>query len=205
MGSLRATRQFARKWAKVKWFQRLWLAALSCVGCSAPVDADSAFESERFLCDDAHAAEFEARVEECRQARAAGKTCVGLVSVKGVIDAEPVVFDAPAVTAVYTDTVTGSEVSRRFSVVANAPYFSFTLATEFQLDRSTGLLSVAADPISATIINVEARGGNYFTSLLNPTRAVEQPAPDEVRATFSAALSRGGFVDGCFDIFPAHR
>jgi hypothetical protein len=187
-----------------------WLCTaltLTCLaGCVAPLTAPSAFTGERFLCDAEHLPEFDALMEECRQDRVTGKSCSGYVSLRATIDKQPVVVDAPAVTS------TSHEFSypefglsgREIFWAAFSPYFRVSINMNMIRDPSTGLLTESIRETSSTpdILNLEARGGNYFATLSSQGRSIQFQAADELRVAFSGRLSRGGSVEGCFDVFP---
>src|ERR1051325_10183514 len=72
--------------------------------CVAPLQAPSAFEDEQSRGDPSHAEAWRARVESCRDAFAADGSCVGVISLRGIIDNENVVADSPVGRVAITDT-----------------------------------------------------------------------------------------------------
>lgn len=178
----------------------LGLAALA--GCLSPLEAPSAFTGERYLCGPDQRAELDARVEECRQANLRDGSCTGILSLRGVIDSQPVVVDAPTVVATYTIMVVPpNDRARDVFVAADAPYFLISLHVNLLIDPTTGSFSDLPDGLNMDILNVEARGGNYLSILEDETIDVQVQAGDELRLTFKGRLNRGGSIDGCFHAF----
>ena len=75
------------------------LAFLAClaVGCIDPLDTPTAYASQRALCEDAYSAELQAEVEACREERASGGTCGGVLSFAGRLQGQPVTVEDPEV------------------------------------------------------------------------------------------------------------
>jgi hypothetical protein len=183
-----------------------WIViALVCLaGCVAPLSAPSAFTGEKFLCDPEHLPEFDVLMEECRQARLRDQSCAGYVSFRATIDKQPVVVDAPAFLSNYSDykNAENGVSGRDVFWAAFSPYFRVSLHVNLTRDVATGWLSDAFDGVNLDILNLEARGGNYFAVLNGAVRTIQFQAADELRVEFSAHISRGGSIEGCFDVFP---
>lgn len=188
----------------------VWTAlGLTCLaGCLAPLTAPTAFTGERFLCDAEHLPEFDDLMEECRQDRLTGKSCSGYVSLRATIDKQPVVVDAPVVTSMSHEFSSPGIAGRQIAWVAFSPYFRVLLDMAMIRDPGTGLLTesivdrVVNPDILPDILILEARGGNYSATLSNQGRTIQFQAVDELRVAFSGTLSRGGSIEGCFDVFP---
>jgi hypothetical protein len=187
-------------------------ACSAAAGCAAPLDAPPAFSDERYLCGPEHAAEFEALVEECRALRESS-VCAGVLSLQGNIDSEDVTLDTRLESATFSVYGGDPSVSADLWLVAPAPYFSITLGLLYlaapPLSSLSGQLPdqclTLARPVTATcmLVNVEARGGNYLSGVLNMYRTVELETPSEKRISFSADLVRGGHIDACLHAFVA--
>ena len=177
------------------------LAAAVSTGCGSPLDAPSAFASERYLCGPEQQAELDALVEACRQGDLRDGACFGVESFQGVLDGQPVVVDAPIVEFTYSDGARDGGMARNVSMKALAPYFGATLSLVFMLDAQTGLMTNAGLAGVPEYFNLEARGGNYLVTLQSATREIQSQTADEVRAKVSASISRGGSLDFCFHVF----
>jgi hypothetical protein len=191
------------------------LFGLSCLaGCAEPIEAPSAFDGERYLCDPENVMEFDALLENCR-----GLTdpCAGYMSARGLIDSQLVIVDGPVTRATYIDLPpTGPEVGRALTLLTPAPYFDlvfelrrFGIPPERSMSGPVcGLNEEACDPTgpeggSAThFLNLVARGGNLFSVLTSQVREIQLETADEIRFAFTANLARGGHVEACFDVFP---
>jgi hypothetical protein len=187
------------------------LAALAfpCLpSCAAPIDAPSAFSGERYLCGPEHQAEFDALVEECRLLRQTS-VCRGVLSVRGSIDSEEVTLDTHLTAATFSDWPGDSAIAREIGLVAPGPYF--TLKANLSYFAVPPLISVSgALPVNCAVgdapakpcivVNFEARGGNYLSSVLNVYRTVELEMTQEMRVSFTGDLGRGGHIEGCFHL-----
>lgn len=179
--------------------------ALICLaGCVAPLSAPSAFTGEQYLCDPDHLSEFDALMEECRQDRLRDQSCSGYMSFRATIDKQPVVVDAPVFLANYVDytNAVNGVSGRDLFWYAFSPYFGVSLDLNLTRDPDTNLLSDAYDGVNRDILNLEARGGNYLAILNLAVRTLQFQTADELRLAFSANLSRGGTIEGCFDVLP---
>jgi hypothetical protein len=186
------------------------VAAVLTTHCADPIDAPSAFSAERYVCGPEHAAEFDALVEECRVLRQTS-VCRGVLSFRGDIDSEDVTLDTRITSASIGDWPGGDpNFARTVSVLASSPYFSIKLDMNYLAvppRRSvSGLLpddcgSFEGLTVPCVIFNFEARGGNYFSALLNVERVMELEQYPDLRVSFSGDLGRGGRVEGCFHTF----
>jgi hypothetical protein len=185
-------------------------ALLGAAHCADPIDAPSAFSGERYLCGPEHAAEFEALVEECRTLRQTS-VCGGVLSLRGNIDSEDVILDAHLEPVAFSTLAGDPAISGELNLVAAAPYFSLKLKLMYfaipPLTSVSGLLpaNCAALPTNDSgtcfVVNLEARGGNYLSSVVNVYRTVELETVNEKRITFTGDLTRGGYIDGCVHAF----
>jgi len=170
------------------------------VRCAAPLEAPSAFESERFLCGEENRAEFEALLDACHADHSANASgCQGVLSMRGDIDSQAVVLDASVSRINYGINHVLGTIPTRFVVYFEAPYFTGRLDMQ---PESTEEGPVAGGLSSSTYLNLEARGGNYLSSVEQPSYAFELQTLDEVRGSLSGELGRGGFIETCFHLFP---
>jgi hypothetical protein len=188
----------------VGWWVTLLLTCV--VGCASPIDAPSAYTSEQFLCGDEQAAEFDSQVERCREASLRDGSCSGIVSLKGSVDAQPIVIDSTAGKVTYVEKSgrsdgSGGELSE-LKVYARSPYFDFVLTLLSKpLDLGTGEApGMCRDPTG--FFSIEARGGSDFVPMYFSSCELKLRTPQEMRVVFSAQLRIRGNVDGCFHIFP---
>jgi hypothetical protein len=189
---------------------------LGLAQCVEPLEAPSAFSTEEYLCEADHAALLEARVEQCRQAYALDRSCKGIMSFRGLIDAQPVVMDSELSAAQYQDNVTPG-TGRTVTINGHSPYFNVRLDLSFfaippDVTQSgpvaTGAV-VCTSGVSSIcramdLLNLEVRGGNYLASLTSETRDIRVETPGELRVALRADLSRGGYMEGCFVAFDPH-
>jgi hypothetical protein len=195
----------------------LWLApcCLWLANCIAPLDAPSAFSAAQYLCDPAHAADFAAFVEPCREAHLRDQSCAGVMSFRGVIDSQPIAMDTEVVTAVYVDKpLADGTVSRAVTLNGFSPYFAFRMDLSNFLappavsrtgpvaDNACGSVVGGSTCASSELLNLEARGGNYLSQLVSEVRDIRLETADELLVALTADLSRGGDLEGCFDVFP---
>jgi hypothetical protein len=186
-----------------------WCIALSLicvVGCETPIDAPSAYTGEQFLCGDEQAAEFDSQVGRCREASLRDGSCSGIVSLKGAVDAQPIVIDSTAGKVTYVEKSgrsdgSGGELSE-LKVYARSPYFEFILTLLSKpLDLGTGEApGMCRDPTG--FFSIEARGGSDFVPMYFSSCELKLRTPQEMRVIFSAQLRNRGDLDGCFHIFP---
>jgi hypothetical protein len=170
------------------------------VHCAEPLRAPSALSEEHYLCG---TPEFDTMVGQCRENYLGGGACLGWVSFRGTIDSQQLLVDAPATTVKpWQASDTGLEVW------GLSPYFQFRLTFLNPVTPSAGSIgfggAVPGSPMTSTVegfINLEARGGNSLASWINETRQVQVVTADEIRFNFAADLIRGGYLDGCLDIF----
>lgn len=175
--------------------------------CASPVEAPSAFGAERYVCGAENAAEFEALLEECRTP-GQSEVCNGVLSLRGTIDSEEVVLDTWVKSAIPADWPGEPGIARTLEVLAASPYFNIKLDVFYlavpPLPSPSGQLPMncATEPellfAPCMIINLTARGGNYFSGVENVVRTIELESTSEMRASFAGDLARGGHLEGCF-------
>jgi hypothetical protein len=184
-------------------------------GCAEPIQAPSAFDGERYLCDAENVIEFDALLDNCR---GLSEPCAGYTSVRGLIDSQLVIVDGPVSRATYIDLPpTDREVGRALTLRTRAPYFELVFELRrfgIPPERSRsgpvcGLNAEAACDLtgpaggSATqFVDLEARGANFLSILTSQVREIQLETADELRFAITADLARGGHVEACFDVFP---
>jgi hypothetical protein len=145
---------------------------------------------------------------QCRERYLRDRSCIGLVSFRGIIDAQPVVVDSLATRVQAPGTpLPGGQLDVGLGIWGHAPYFGFRFAFGDPARVSGGsvgsaiMSTPAAVDSSADLLNIEARGGNYLATMINETREIQILDSDEIRFKFSADIVQGGRIDGCVDVF----
>jgi hypothetical protein len=191
-------------------------------GCLGNFKTPSAYQEQRFLCDDAHAADFQALVASCRN----NMNCTGAFSMQGTMQGEPLTVESKLTDSTFTLVqAAGSTVQKLDRVTLNgaSPYFDFV----FHLKSVGGLVTAAGD---MTQRDLTINGGS--TSLMNPldddqvdvgqlleaagasadeagrtgtgTVSITYLSTTELQGTFHGSFGDPtDVVDGCFDAFPA--
>jgi hypothetical protein len=180
-------------WAK-RWFC-LWL--FSTAGCAEPLEAPSAYEDERYLCNAEHAAEFDAMAAACAEDFAAGGSCKGVISMKGEIDGQRFVVDDSTAVAMYRPTVP-PRLAESLDLYAQSPYFLFRfsiLAIDQASDGGTACVP------SGALFNQEVRGASSIQSLRCQSCEFAW-RHGGFQFAFSGTLARGGTLDGCMFVQP---
>jgi hypothetical protein len=179
----------------------LFGAGVGLTGCLEPVSAPPAFSEESYLCDAEHTAEFDAILEQCRDAHRRDGSCTGLVSFRGTIDSQSVVLDAPTTRVVLSEpSISGTTVRREMTVWASAPYFAFRFSFVNVAMPAPEVAGGTSANSNFDFINLEARGGNYLSAWIHQVRDIKVLSPDEIAFTFSTDLLLGGHLDGCLDV-----
>lgn len=187
------------------------LGLLFLASCVSPLQAPSAFAGERYLCDDKGASEWEARIQDCRATDPLDGPCHGVISFRGVIDAQSVVVDSPVTRLIITDAPKNDgTVSRDLFLYGLSPYFRFSFDFPGFSDpghsrsgfvvQSGACVQDFVTPCFAGVMNLEVRGGTLLTELSTLLQNVKIDTPEELRVTFSADLVVGGELTGCFDL-----
>jgi hypothetical protein len=167
--------------------------------CISPIAAPSAVSEEVYLCDAEHQAEFDARLEQCRQANQRDGSCGGLLSFRGIADGQDVVVGVPATRVARQQQPPDPRVG--FVLFGTGPYFTFRLAVIDETKAAPGTASGTAAS-NSDFIDFTARGGNYLANFINETREPRVLTADEVGFMFSTDLALGGgHLDGCLDVF----
>lgn len=196
----------------------LWLClGLTCsaslAACVAPLEAPSAFEDQQYLCDPGHADTWRARIESCRAAFVADGSCLGVISLRGILDNQNVVMDSPVTRLAITDSPNrDGTVVRDYFFRGSAPYFDFSMdLTGFAVPpahSTNGLIIATAtcDPAPGTdlvcfngVLNIEVRGGTELLRLQTLVRNIRVETVYELELNFASDLARGGNVSGCLD------
>jgi hypothetical protein len=191
-------------------FWAIGFALTVVAGCAPPLDAPSAFEDEEYLCDPAHAAQWQQRIGDCRAAYQRDGSCPGVISFRGLVEAQSVVIDSPVTKVNFTDIPRGDgTIDRAYFIFGASPYFLFSYDLQ-QFDAPPGMSRsgiFVADPCTtvntmcfSAILNIEARGGTALLRMSTLVRNVLIETPQELEITFAGDLDRGGNVAGCFDL-----
>jgi hypothetical protein len=173
----------------------LGTSLISLAGCASPLEAPSAYASERFLCEPQDSAEFDAQVSGCRESQLRDGSCVGFVSMKGNLDGQFFVTDAPLFEARYEYDETKPNVVRSVMIRARSPYFTFRFSTE-NLTKETTESGTVCRTIGANLFNLEARGSSYNETLVFKDCELG-PRADGFYFSFAANVVAGGNVDAC--------
>ncbi|HEX6838203.1 MAG TPA: hypothetical protein VF334_16620, partial [Polyangia bacterium] len=191
-------------------------------GCVDHFSTPSAYNSQIFLCDDAHAAEFAARVQTC----AANAGCGGVFSMQGKLQSEPMTVDTLLTDGAYSIVQAPGTVERFLDearMSGSSPYFDFV----FHLKSVGGTLDMPTT--TSRTLNING-GAPALTGSLGDTEvdvgqlleaggasAEEHAFTDsgsvlitfqslqELRGTFAGAFGQSDdTVTGCFDMFALH-
>jgi hypothetical protein len=191
-------------------------------GCLGDFKTPSAYQDQRFLCDDAHAADFQAVVDGCQK----DGSCAGAFSMQGTMQGEALTVETALSDASFTLVqMAGSTVAKldRVNLNGASPYFDFV----FHMKSVGGLVTAAGD---ATGRDLSINGGS--TGLMNPldddqvdvgqlleaagassdqagrtgsgTVSISYLSTTELRGTFHGSFGDpSDSVVGCFDAIPA--
>ena len=99
------------------------LSAALQLACTGGIDAPSAYSTQRYLCDEAHATDLAEIVGDCRET----KQCWGAMSLQGTLQEEPVTIEASLEQTEFENVETGAgEVLRdSITLIGQTPYFLF--------------------------------------------------------------------------------
>ena len=197
----------------------LWpVLLLISASCVSPLKAPSAFAGERYLCDEKSVDEWQARIQDCRAAYQEDGSCLGLISFRGVIDSQTVVVDSPVTRLIITDTPKAdATITRDLFMDGLSPYFLFSFdfpnfsdpghsKSGFAFNDSPACdTPQGVEPCFGGVLNLEVRGGTYFSELSTLLQNIAIDTVDELGATFTADIARGGDISGCFDLNLAPR
>jgi hypothetical protein len=170
-------------------------ASLLVLGCGAPLDAPSAYASERFLCAAEHAAEWDARVSACDESYSSDRSCPGVASLRGEIGGETFVTDEPLVRAVFEYDATAPTSAGNLSLRGRSPYFVFNLSADVAVETTPGSPPRCL-PGSSGLFGLEVRGSSALRRTNFTT--CEMISSDRGKdVTFSATFVVGGSLEGC--------
>jgi hypothetical protein len=199
----------------------LWWVGLVCLtsaGCLGDFKTPSAYQSQRFYCDDSSASAFEALADSCR----VDGSCSGAFSMRGTMQEQPLTVGATlqqaTVTLVQSDP-TAPEFWDIIRMTGSAPYFQFvfhlksiggdvtnTSPRDLDLRAGAGVLpNSLMDNLTDVGQTLQVGGENAEQQGLSDTGFVSftKLTTTEVRGTFHGNFgSPADLVDGCFLMFP---
>ena len=171
-------------------------ASLLVWGCGAPLEAPSAYASERFLCAPERAAEWDALASACNERYASDRSCPGVASARGEIGGEAFVTDEPLVRAVFEYDPTKPTWAGTLSLRGQSPYFVFNLSADVAVETTPGSPARCA-PGSSGLFGLEVRGSSALRRT-NFTGCEIIPSDRGIDVTFSATFAvGGGSLEGC--------
>jgi hypothetical protein len=200
----------------------IFAALLGGAGCVDHFSTPSAYASQLFLCDDAHAADFEAQAHTC----ASTPGCAGVLSMQGKLQSEPMTVQSLLTDAGYS-IVQAPGATERFLDEArmngSSPYFDFV----FHLKSVGGSLDAPIMTARTLTINggapalmnsladgqvdvgqlLEAGGASAEEHAFTNSGSVliTYQSIDELKGTFAGAFGKADdTVTGCFDMFALH-
>jgi hypothetical protein len=169
----------------------LWVA-----GCATPLEAPSAYSSERFLCGPEHAAAFAALSSACRETYLRDGSCEGFASLKGEIDGQPFVVDGPLFETSYESDETRPRTPLGVNARGSTPYFAFRISIS-DLARTITTESGTVLPATGSgLFGIEVRGSSNLQTMHVNSCEIE-PLPDGIYVAWSANFARGGTIDVC--------
>lgn len=194
-------------------------ALLLGAGCIEPFETPSEYDSQRFLCDEAHQEAWEDLVSSC----ADDDACGGVVSFKGKLEGVPVVVESTQPTTAFR-RVRRAEgdavVLDRIDSFGASPYFEFGIkmksvggdaeseapaAREMSVDSAAERREDAFDDDVLTFDLRLTSGGESvdLTGLKGGTVKITAQGPEELQATFATSFgAEADRVEGCFALFP---
>jgi hypothetical protein len=176
-------------------------ASLLVLGCGAPLEAPSAYASERFLCAPEHAAEWDALVSACNERYGSDRSCPGVASLRGEADGQAFVTDEPLFAAAYEYDATKPTSVGTLSLNGRSPYFRFHFSADGLTVETTPGSPSRCVPGSSGLFGLEVRG----TSALRRTNfhsCEVIPSASGIDVAFSGTFLVGGFIDGCVHFPP---
>jgi hypothetical protein len=196
------------------------LSTLFTIGCVDHFNTPSAYDSQIYLCDAEHAADYQGLVHTCQST--AG--CGGVFSMKGTLQSAPLtvqstltdsgyrIVQAPGTTAKFLDEATMNGSSPYFKFIFHLKSVGGTLDAPITTTRSLTINggaaaltnSLADDQIDVGDL-LEAGGASAeqhaFTN--SGTVVITFQSLGELRGTFNGAFGdTSDTVSGCFDMFP---
>lgn len=186
---------------RLGWVQRIgWGVCLPCLAHCTPLEAPPALEGESFLCTEEQLPAFEAKLQECIDARAVdASACAGWMSFQGEVDGQFVVLDAPIQSVEYNRFHRLGQADLSISMTSAAPYYGvrFDMTAGLRVDQSDVQFGLTV----STYLNLEARGGNFLSNLQNHAFDIRYQTKEEVRTWVVGDLARGGFIELCYHAF----
>jgi hypothetical protein len=204
---------------------RLALLTVVCgtAGCVDHFTTPSAYASQIFLCDDAHAPDFDAQARTCSTTPG----CAGVFSMQGKLQSQPMTVQSLLTDAGYSIVQAPGTTQRFLDEVrmnGSSPYFDFvfhlknaggTLDTPITTSRTLNINggaptmpnSLADNQVDAGQL-LEAGGASTEQHALTDSGSVliTFQSIDELRGTFAGAFGAADdTVTGCFDMFALHN
>jgi hypothetical protein len=188
-------------------------------GCVGKFKTPSAYMSQVYLCDPAHASQFQSIVDGCTSA-----SCAGAFSLTGTLQGEPVTMGGQLAGGQFFVVQTpGSTIQQWDQAKMNgmSPYFNFV----FHLvsiggkvgdpPSATRTLNInsAAPSLNNSLADSEVQAGQFLevsgasADLIGLTNSgsvvISELSPAEVRGTFHGQFGTANdVVDGCFAMLP---
>lgn len=187
------------------------------MGCVEGIDPPTAYESERYLCEDSQA--WEQAIAECVEAYLRDGSCGGVMSFRGTLEDTPVVVDSQLSASRFLLAQSEGHPLRLLDIdtVGNSPYFRFAFkirsfggaADEVTAAETVYTVNTQArtqpEPLSdlhvETSLRLTAGGGSVDLAGLNEKGQVviEGRGPDLLRGRIQAAFGKASDqIEGCF-------
>jgi hypothetical protein len=203
---------------------RLAGVALSLIGCVEPLEAPSAYESQRYLCSDEYAAEWQDLVDQCHEDYLRDRSCAGVASFEGTLQSKPVTVESRLTWDQFGTLrrLDDSLVRDGVKMVGQSPYFEF----RWNLASIGGaILPAGSTTVPWTLeaagndsgddefdndriemgIRLASRNASVEITASSGTVTIESQTEDEEAAHASVTFRDGSAIDGCFIAFPIDR
>jgi hypothetical protein len=196
--------------------------SLLALGCSVSVENPPAFEAERFLCAAEYADQWQAELDDCREAYEDDQSCGGLISFSGTLEGKDVTVDSRITGNEFIDRVMieGGEIREQIALYGKSPYFHFSFQwrelggdllggaddRELGFGGSPDPLDVLGDDLARSSLRMTVGADSRAFAFRSGSLSIELQRPEEQSATFDAELAAGDSLSGCFHAFPlTHR
>jgi hypothetical protein len=177
-------------------------ASLLVLSCGAPLDAPSAYTSERFLCAPEHTAEWNALVSACNERSGRDRSCPGVASFRGETDGEAFVTDEPLVDASYEYDATTPTSVVNLRLNGRSPYFGLNLSVDRVTVETTPGSPSRCVAGSSALFGLEVRGSSTVRRV-NFRTCEFTSSPSGVDVAFSGTfVVGGGSLDACIHFPP---
>jgi len=208
---------------RIAW-SSIAIASLAIVaptaGCVGSFSAPSAYQSQEYLCDSQHAADFQALADGC----VGGMHCAGVFSLTGSMQSTPLTFGGTLANAQYfVVQMPGATMQQwdQAKMSGASPYFDFIFHAVSiggdvgQDETTTRMLTINSAAPSATnslgdtavqvgqLLEVGGASADLLALSNSGTMTLTMLSPTEARGTFHGEFGNANdVVDGCFDMFP---